>query len=204
MRSSGWGPGMWVLAAPPEDAGTERRMRTTALDKVRTDLEIPQACVSSTSCCRWRCWGQWKRCCSLNAHAVLPAPLLNSISPPAFQSLGHKVSPWSVELTVTLERHFLPLGLRFLIKTTEVFACRCSVIQSCPTLCSSMDCSMPGFPVFHHLPEFAQTPIHLAISTSVTLFSSCPQSSPALGSFPMSWLFASGSQIFELQHQSFQ
>ena len=25
------------------------------------------------------------------------------------------------------------------------------------TLCAPMDCSMPGFPVLHHLPEFAQT-----------------------------------------------
>ena len=25
------------------------------------------------------------------------------------------------------------------------------------TLCNPMDCSMPGFPVLHHLPEFAQT-----------------------------------------------
>lgn len=49
MRGSGWGPAMWVLTDPPEDAGTERRMRTAALGKVRTDLEIPQACVSSTS-----------------------------------------------------------------------------------------------------------------------------------------------------------
>ena len=24
-----------------------------------------------------------------------------------------------------------------------------------PTLCNSMDCSMPGFPVLHYLPEFA-------------------------------------------------
>ena len=36
----------------------------------------------------------------------------------------------------------------------------CSVAQSCPTLCDSMDCSMPGFPVLHHLPEFAQTHVH--------------------------------------------
>ena len=36
--------------------------------------------------------------------------------------------------------------------------------------------------------------------------SGCPQSFPASGSFPMSWLFASGGQILELQlqHQSFQ
>ena len=30
------------------------------------------------------------------------------------------------------------------------------VAQSCPTLCDSMDCSMPGFPVHHHLPEPTQ------------------------------------------------
>ena len=29
--------------------------------------------------------------------------------------------------------------------------CRCSVAQSCPTLCNPIDCSMPGFPVHHHL-----------------------------------------------------
>ena len=28
-----------------------------------------------------------------------------------------------------------------------------SVTQSCPTLCEPMDCSRPGFPVLHHLPE---------------------------------------------------
>ena len=34
------------------------------------------------------------------------------------------------------------------------------VAQSCPTLCNLMDCSMPGFPVHHQLPELAQTPVH--------------------------------------------
>ena len=32
-----------------------------------------------------------------------------------------------------------------------------SVAQSCPTLCDPMDCSTPGFPVHHQLPEPAQT-----------------------------------------------
>ena len=36
----------------------------------------------------------------------------------------------------------------------------CLGAQSCPTLCDPMDCSMPGFPVLHHLPELAQTHIH--------------------------------------------
>ena len=31
----------------------------------------------------------------------------------------------------------------------------CSVTQSCLTLCNPMDCRTPGFPLFHHLPEFA-------------------------------------------------
>ena len=35
---------------------------------------------------------------------------------------------------------------------------------------------------------------HPTISSSVTLFSSCPQSFPAWGSFPMNWLFTSGGQ----------
>ena len=35
-----------------------------------------------------------------------------------------------------------------------------SVTQSCPTLCDPMNCSTPGLPVHHQLPEFTQTHIH--------------------------------------------
>ena len=47
---------------------------------------------------------------------------------------------------------------------------------------------------------------HLAISSSVIPFSSCPQSLPASESFPMSQLFAWGGQVleFQLQHHSLQ
>ena len=38
---------------------------------------------------------------------------------------------------------------------------------------------------------------HPTISSSVIPFSSCPQSFPASGSFPMSWLFTSGGQGIE-------
>ena len=74
----------------------------------------------------------------------------------------------------------------------------CSVTQSCLTLCDPMDCSMPGLLVFHHLPELAHTHVHWVsdaihpMLSSVASFSSCPQSFPVTGSFPMSWLFASG------------
>ena len=36
----------------------------------------------------------------------------------------------------------------------------CSVAESCLALCDPMDCSTPGFPVFHCLLEFAQTHVH--------------------------------------------
>ena len=35
-----------------------------------------------------------------------------------------------------------------------------SVALSCLTLCDPVDCSMPGFPVHHQLPELAQTHVH--------------------------------------------
>ena len=60
-----------------------------------------------------------------------------------------------------------------------------SVAQSCPTLCNPMNCSTPGLPVHHQLPEFTQTQrpssrwCHPAISSSVIPFSSYPQSLPA-------------------------
>ena len=35
-----------------------------------------------------------------------------------------------------------------------------SVAQSCLTLCDPMNCSTPGLPVYHQLPEFTQTHVH--------------------------------------------
>ena len=59
-------------------------------------------------------------------------------------------------------------------------------------VCDPMDYSMPGFPVLHYLPELSQW-YHPTISSSVTLVSYL-QSSLASGSFPVSWLLASGGQ----------
>ena len=63
-------------------------------------------------------------------------------------------------------------------------------LLSCVRLCDPMDCSLPGFPALHHLPEFAQTHVHWvsdAIQPShplPALFFFCLQSFPASGSFP--------------------
>ena len=48
---------------------------------------------------------------------------------------------------------------------------------SCVQLCDPMDCSMPGFPVHHQLPELAQTHGH---RVSDTIQPSHPLSSPLL------------------------
>ena len=51
-----------------------------------------------------------------------------------------------------------------------------SVAQSCPTLCDPMNCSTPGLPVHHQLPEFTQTHIH---RVSDAIQPSHPLSSPS-------------------------
>ena len=52
-----------------------------------------------------------------------------------------------------------------------------SVAQSCPTLCDPINCSMPGLPVYHQLPEFTQTHAH---RVGDTIQPSHPLSSPSL------------------------
>ena len=103
---------------------------------------------------------------------------------------GGGLSPWMTILSkgclMTWIAHFIAVQFS-------------SVTQSCPTLHDPMDCSMPGFPVHHHLLELPQTHVHLvgdAVQPSHPLssFSSCLQSFPASGSFLISQLFTSGSQ----------
>ena len=54
--------------------------------------------------------------------------------------------------------------------------CCCSATNSRATLCDPVDCSTPGSPVLHHLPEFAQIHIHWV---SDTIQPSHPLSSPS-------------------------
>ena len=86
-----------------------------------------------------------------------------------------------------------------------------SVAQSCLTLCDPLDCSMPGLPVHHQLPEFTQTHVHWvndAIQPSHSLSSLSP---PAFNVSQHQGLFkwvSSSHQVakvmeFQPQHQSF-
>ena len=79
-----------------------------------------------------------------------------------------------------------------------------SVAQSCQALCDPKDCSSPGFPVHHQLPELTENSrpssqwCRPTISSSVVPFSSQLQSFPASGSFQMSQFFPSGGQSIEV------
>ena len=87
-----------------------------------------------------------------------------------------------------------------------------SVAQSCLTLCDPMNCSTPGLPVHHQLPQFIQTHVHW---NSDAIQPSHPLSSPSPPAFNLSqhqgllkWV-SSSHQVakgleFQLQHQSFQ
>ena len=87
-----------------------------------------------------------------------------------------------------------------------------SVAQKCPTLCDPMNCSMPGLPVHHQLPELTQTHVHWV---SDAIQPSHPLSSPSPPTFNLSqhqglfkWV-SSSHQVakvlqFQLQHLSFQ
>ena len=86
------------------------------------------------------------------------------------------------------------------------------VAESWPILWHPMDCSTPGFPVHHPLPELTQTPVHRvsdAIQPSHPLWSPSP---PDFNLFQHQSLFrwvSSSHQVakileFLLQHQSFQ
>ena len=82
--------------------------------------------------------------------------------------------------------------------------------QLCLTLCNPMDCSTPGFPAHHQLPELAQTPVH---QVNDAIQPSHPLSSHSPSAFHVSQyqgLFQGVSSLHHvakelaLQHQSFQ
>ena len=87
-----------------------------------------------------------------------------------------------------------------------------SVTQSCLTLCDPMNCSMPGLPVHHHLPEFMHTHIHRVVDATQPSHPLSSPSSPAPNPSQHQSLFRWVNSLhevakvleFQLQHQSFQ
>ena len=150
----------------------------------------------------------------MNLSAIAPRTignhLTNTLSEPIRSKLQQlsvwselRTEPFLMTLKHTAIKDKTPdLGIIFWILFYVIHIQFSSVAQSCPNLCDPMNCSMPGLPVHHHLPEFTQTHFHRvsdAIQPSVVPFSSCPQSLPASESFPMSQLFTEVAKVLEFQ-----
>ena len=70
-----------------------------------------------------------------------------------------------------------------LILPFSMLCCCCLVTKSCLTLCDTMDCSTPGFPVLYYFLEFAQTQVHWVGDAIQPLH---PLLSPSLPAFNLS------------------
>ena len=107
-------------------------------------------------------------------------------------------------LTQVSSLHFLLWQVEFLplihLERPSHIHCCCSVAKLCPALCNPVNCSFPILPCPSLSPGVSSNSCllnwwcHPTISSSVAPFSSCSQSFPPWGSFPMNGLFASGGQ----------
>ena len=138
--------------------------------------------------------------------------------PGMLQSMGLQSWTWLKDWTAKTMVRKASSFSRF-STTLVIFLCLnfrhpscCSVTKSCSTMCDPMDCSNPGFPVLHCLPQFVQTPVHW-VSDAIHL--SHPLSHPSLLALNLAQhqdLFQWVSSLyqvaklleFQLQHQSFQ
>ena len=132
-------------------------------------------------------------------HALSASPHIPTLQSYSFSSLPEKI----FSRTLLLFSLFFVCGIFFVFSIWKIHieirketkallslcVCVCvlvasvqfsSVAQSCLTLCNPMNCSMPGPPVHHQLPESTQTLVHRvsdAIQPSHPLLSPSP---PAL------------------------
>ena len=128
---------------------------------------------------------------NMNHHRYTYVPYLLNLSPTSHPSKSSQSNKFELTASYSKSHPLLhPLCPQVCSLCLHLYSVQ-SVTQSCPTLCNPMDCSTPGFPVHHQLPELTQTHVHRSwwchptISSSVVPFS-CLQSFPASGSFQMS------------------
>ena len=125
-------------------------------------------------------WGNFLGKCVLNC-IYSPFPKITYIltfPPNSLEQFLRGAISWAAVLILPPNKiYLLTLTLYIFFKSTLVSSVQLnSVAQSCPTLCDPMDCSMPGLPVHHQLPGFAQTHVHWV---SDAIQPSHPLSSPS-------------------------
>ena len=134
--------------------------------------------------------------------------------------IGRHIVPWCLAVyqgtagsCILPKEALVPIHTPFLDKIfIELLASVQFSCSGCPTLCSPMDCSMPGFPAPHYLPEFAQTHVHRA-SDAIQPSRLLSSHSPPTFDLPQNqglfqWVSSSHQVakvlVLQLQHQSFQ
>ena len=86
---------------------------------------------------------------------ALPNSLLSKKNRALFKRGIFSESSWTIYVA------YLVGGMNWRDRTDFLVSVQfSSVTQSCLTLCNPMNCSMPGLPVHHKLPEFTQTHLH--------------------------------------------
>ena len=102
--------------------------------------------------------------------------------------------PWISLMISGIERVFMFVGHLYIFfrKLPIQFLC-CSFAKLCLALCDSMDCRMPGFPISHHLLEFAQVHVH-CIGDSIQISHPLLPSS-LLSIFPSIKVFSNNSAV---------
>ena len=105
-------------------------------------------------CKRCKSWGfnPWVRTIPWGGHGnpLQYSCLENPMNSGAWWVAVHRVAQ-SQRWLKWLSMHVHLIGRSF---------CCCSVMKLCPTLWDTMNYSMPGLSVPHHLPEFAQVHVH--------------------------------------------
>ena len=83
--------------------------------------------------------------------------------------------------------------------------CCCSITKSNPSFCDPMNCSTPGSPILHYLPEFTQIHVHWVSDAIKPSHPLLPPSPLALNlSLHRGSALHQEAKVLELQHQSFQ
>ena len=164
--------------APPSLGFSKLPLEILQCMKVKIESEVAQSCLTlndlrGLQATRLLCpWGFPGKSTGVGCHCLLQRIFLTQGSNPGLphcrQTLYHLSHQGNPSLLCNVHKSFWMLD-----RSSVHFS---SVAQLYLTLCDSMNCSTPGLPVHHQLPEFTQTHVH---RVSDAIQPSHPLSSPS-------------------------
>ena len=143
--------------------------------KIRDNLQCQQ-CIWPRNC--WRMYSA----------VVVQKVLQRRLEPWSWRVQWLSIRSWQWQLWAIIEADPLTNYMRSCQRIRHQPFCGhsafkancCSIAKLCLTLYDTMDCSMPGFPVLHELPESAQTHVHWVSDATQPSHPLLPTSPPAL------------------------